>query len=400
MPCANSGGWCRAMLATLVLTLAGPVWASGGEVGTPLVIDVRHDLTTLGIHERNAAADGETNDSSPIQAAIDHAAGQEGGTVIVPEGVYRVAEIDVKPGVHLVGKGKDKTVFRTAGTSVMLRPSGGRLSNFSAYGTPSEDVSGDNWQPGTGGVGRGGSATALHIIGLYGGEDVHIDNVRAMESRYDCLYTRGSTGLRVTNCHFDRAGRNIVSMVGDDKDFVIANTYIGPHWGLYHFDIEPDTRKGRNVRDGLIVNCTFDGRNREEFDTDTWGAMLIFTGGHEKGNHSVTVLGCNFLDIRVRIRGVFPNARFLYNEFDTNATAFLKVRTNPVGEFEDAVVRGNRFLIRGEPAWIINDQVGFTGDSVFEGNFPEEFNDLEPDEPAGETDWGEEDHPVAVESPE
>ncbi len=364
--------WCVAGFCVL-LQASGAADVTRGLPGGPaaLLVDVRHDLVPLGIYETDATGEGEEDDSAAIQAAIDFVAEQGGGTVIIPPGVYRVAGIDVKPGVHLMGAGRKKTIFRAWSTGTMFRPTGGWMSDFSAYGTPDEQGSGENWKVGTGGVGRGGTGRALHVIGIYGGVDVHIHNVRAMESRYDCLYTRGTRGLRVTNCHFDRAGRNVVSMVGDDEDFVFANSYIGSHWGLYHFDIEPNA--GKYVRDGLILNCTFDGRAAGQLNTDTWGSMLIFTGKENCAN--VTVMACTFLDIKVRVRGVFPDVRFLYNHFDVRNRTFVKVRTNPVGEFENALVRGNTFLVNGEPAELINYGVSFTGRSVFEGNTPEKFND-------------------------
>jgi len=41
-------------------------------------------------------------------------------------------------------------------------------------------------------------------------------------------------------------------------------------------------------------------------------------------------------------------------------------------------VRGNRFIVDGEPAKEVNYEVAFTGQSVFEGNFPEKFNGPQP----------------------
>lgn len=381
------------LLAMLIATGA-PLHASALMWSGP-VVDVRADLAASEIHDANAAGDGAADDSAAIQAAIDYVARLGGGTVVVPPGTYRVEAIEVKPAVRFVGAGQDRTIFRAAGTGVMFRPTGGFMANFTAYGTPTEEGSGDNWRIGTGGIGRGGTATAVHIIGVYGARDLHIDNVRVMEARYDCLYTRGTNGLRVTNSHFDRAGRNIVSMVGNDQNFVFSGCYFGSHWGLYHFDIEPEA--GRYVRDGVFMDCVFDGRQAGELGGDTWGAMLILTGHRELKTRDLSVIGCQFHNISVRVRGVIPGCEFLYNDpMGGRNRVFVKVRTNPVGELRDATVRGNRFIIGDQPAEEINYGVSFSGASIFEDNFPEQFNGLEPDEPGQETDWGEEDHPVAV----
>ena len=359
-------------------------------------IDVRTALTRFEIFAANAAGDGEANDSEPLQAAVDYVARLGGGTVVVPPGTYRVEGIEVKPAVRFVGAGQDKTIFRAAGSGVMFRPTGGYLGNFTAYGTPSQDVSGENWIIGTAGQGRGGTARAVHIISINGGRDVHIDNVRIEEARYDCLYTRGSRGLRVTNSHFDRAGRNIVSMVGNDEDFLFSGCYFGSAWGLYHFDIEPEA--GRWVRNGTFLNCVFDGREAGVLGGDTWGAFLILTGHEELLTRNLNVTACKFYDISVRVRGVIPGCSFLYNDpMGGRNVIFVKVRTNPVGELRDTLVRGNRFVINDEPAEQIIYGVSFSGNSVFENNYPDRFNNLEPDEPGQETHWGEEDHPVAVE---
>ncbi len=370
----------RALAAALMLAWALSMTGSADEANTAaesnkvLFVDVRHDLVNLGICGENARGDGMANDSEPIQAAIDFVAQNGGGYVVVPPGVYRVALIKLVPGVHLVGAGWDETVFRAWDTSVMFQVSGGCLENFTAYGTPTAQRSGEHWVIGTGGVGRGGSATAAHIISVHNASDAHINHVRAMESRYDCLYVCGSRGLRVTDCYFDRAGRNIVSLVGSDEGFMFANCYIGSHWGLYHFDIEPN--EPRYVRDGLFVNCTFDGRKAGEFNSDTWGAFLIFTGHSELKSRNITVMGCRFHDISIRVHGVFPGVKFLYNPvMEGHGPVFIRVKTNPVGEFRDAVVRGNHFFTDGKPAENINSGVAFTGDSIFEDNYPEKFND-------------------------
>jgi polygalacturonase len=362
---------------TVIALLA--VLQTGASAGD-LVINAHHDLTRLDLHEANARADGATDDSPAIQAAIDHAAEAGRGTVFLPPGTCGVANVQLRPGVTLTGAGRDQTILRALDTSPMIVMSGGTLRDLSVFGTPTEELSGDGWQITTK-PGRGGTASSSHLIVVQDAVDPHIENVRVAESRYDCLYTRGSTGLRVSNSEFDRAGRNIVSMVGDDEDFVFYNCRFGSTWRLYHFDIEP--AGGRWVRDGAFVGCHFDGRRAGEGGSDRWGRMLILTGHDQLQNRNITITGCTFREISVRVRGIFPGVKVVHNPvLDGYGPFFLKVRTNPVGELRDATVIGNTFLDGEQPAESLRSGVTFTGATTFADNQPEGFNEVELDEPA------------------
>jgi len=366
VPMRVAGAFC-------LMALSVGLTAGASEAG--LSLDVAHGLCASGVFDRNAAGDAQTDDTKPIQAAIDHVAQSGGGSVIVPAGTYRIEGIRVVDGVRLVGAGPEKTILRVfeAKPYALITVAGGALEDLAVYGTPTEAESGDNWRVGTDGKGVGSTARPVHLIHVSGAyHGAALRNVHALESRYDCLYVRGSKGLRVDNCRFDRAGRNVVSMVGNDEDFAFSNCTIGSLWGLYHFDIEP--AGGRYVRDGVFDHCIFDGREAGKMDTGTWGSFLCFCGHGELQSRAVTVRDCTFHRIYVRVHGVFPEVQFLNNTFDTKGRAFVRVDTNPVGEFRDAVVRGNRFLTRGQPARAINQGVSFTGTSTFARNRPRKFN--------------------------
>ena len=362
------------MLFALNACLMAVMCAScASETGHSL--DVMHGLRESGAFSRNAAGDGETDDTEAIQAAIDHVAEAGGGPVLLPAGTYRIEGIRVAGGVRVVGAGPDKTSLRVfKGTPyALITLAGGALEDLTVYGTPTEAESGDNWKVGTDGKGVGSTALPVHLVHVsdaYNGATLR--NVHVLESRYDCLYVRGSKRLRVENCRFDRAGRNVVSMVGNDEAFLFSKCTFGSLWGLYHFDIEP--AGGRYVRDGVFDHCVFDGRDAGKMDTGEWGSFLCFCGHEELKSRSITVRDCTFHNIYVRVHGVFPEVEFLNNTFDTKAHAFVRVHTNPVGEFRDALVRGNRFLMRGQPARAINQGVSFTGASIFVDNSPETFN--------------------------
>jgi len=74
---------------TLALCPAAPILAQGGPPMTQLIVD--------------AKADGVTDDTAAIQAAVDKTA-EKGGQVYLPPGMYLVAgSLQVKPGVAVVG---------------------------------------------------------------------------------------------------------------------------------------------------------------------------------------------------------------------------------------------------------------------------------------------------------
>jgi len=362
-----------------VLTASSATALAGAEnAGTPLspiVMDVKSDLVDCGASETNARGDGEHDDTEALQAAIDFAADRDGGTILLPNGTYSLRSVTLRDGVTLTGQDSHNTLLRARDASYgMITIRGGTFMNCTVYGTPSPELSGEGWKVGSDGAGKGSTAKCVHLVVVSGLEEgcpalrPVINNVHLREARYDCLYTRGTKGLRVLNSTFDRAGRNVVSMVGTDEDFVFANCRIGGLWGLYHFDIEP--AGGRYVRGGRFINCLFDGRSAGQMGTGTWGSFVCFTGHEEVKSRDIAVIGCSFRRIYVRVNRVFPGVSFLHNTFDVPGAAFVKVRTNEVGEFRDAVVRGNRFVQNGQPAGRIIQGVTFTGDSRFADNVP------------------------------
>ncbi len=361
----------------------------------PLILDARADLTRLKIADKNAVGDSRTDDSPVVQAALDHLAkNPDGGCLVFGPGTYRVGGLVIAPKVKIIGASREKTVFRAANRQIIFDMQGGELHNFTVYGTPDETASGPLWKVGTGGVGKDGSAWASFAIRVGNSpeliaKDVVISNVTAKEVRYDCLYTRGSQNLRVINCEFDRAGRNNVSLVGNDEGFLFSGCRIGSLWGLYHFDVEPN--KGRYVRDGVILNCEFDGRQAGQMNTDRWGAMLIFSGNEEMSDRNIAVIGSTFHEIAVRVRGIFPDIQLLYNP---QVGSLVKVRTNPTGELRDAAIRGNRFGTPEKPLENIASGVTFTGNTRFEDNMPVAVNKTKITTASDKTEWVE-DHPVA-----
>jgi alpha-L-rhamnosidase len=74
--------------------LSLPFWHHAAQAAAP-------DGKRLSILDAGAVADGSTVNTRAIQAAIDRLAGQGGGTVVVPGGVFVSGALFLKPGVHL-----------------------------------------------------------------------------------------------------------------------------------------------------------------------------------------------------------------------------------------------------------------------------------------------------------
>ena len=122
---------------------------SGEDVKGSQFVDVRRDLTSLDICDRNAAGDGKTDDSEAVRAAIGYVAKHGGGKVLVPPGIYCIADIQVIDSVDLVGTGVEETVFRAAyPCTAVIWLKGGSIGHLTVYGTPRQEVSGENWAAG------------------------------------------------------------------------------------------------------------------------------------------------------------------------------------------------------------------------------------------------------------
>ena len=59
-----------------------------------------------------AVGDGKTDDTRALQAALDDAAANGGGAVIVPAGTYSTRTLTIGTAVHLIGAGMEATVLR------------------------------------------------------------------------------------------------------------------------------------------------------------------------------------------------------------------------------------------------------------------------------------------------
>jgi polygalacturonase len=81
--------------------------ASAGAAGAVLspmcraVGQVPHSERQVSATDAGAVADGKTLNTEKLQAAIDHLAAHQGGTLVVPQGAFLCGALFFKPGVHL-----------------------------------------------------------------------------------------------------------------------------------------------------------------------------------------------------------------------------------------------------------------------------------------------------------
>ena len=343
------------------------------------MVNVKTDLVKWRIFARGAEGDGAADDSMAIQAAIDYMAAQGGGTVYVPAGTYIASGLVLDDNVTLEGAGIDQTVFRPADreAGIMLTGSDEVIRDFTYYGSEA-DHSGDNWDPDT-----AAGVLTNHNISVIDAVDCEIINVKSLECRYDPLRLADSSGVHITSCHFNRAGRNIVSVV-NSSNWTFTDSYFGNLWCLYHFDMENVQGEGGDgsvIENGLFTGCTFDGVGAGSVAGTTDSAnMLIFVADSQSANKNITVDNCTFNDIQIRVdnandqdNAIFPDCTFTNNTIDIdNGAVFVSVYGT--GVFDNATVSGNTFLENGAPTTLLTDGATFTN-STFTGNTPDTWDD-------------------------
>lgn len=340
-----------------------------------VTVNVKTDLGPLGCPDGNAVGDGDANDTMPIRWALNYVISQGGGTVYCPAGTYKVINLEVYDGADLAGAGRELTHLRPhpdKTTNALLYLKGGSMRNFTAYGSYPDD-SGENWRCGR--HEHSGPANVIKAQPITNG--ALLKGVRTTEGRHFTFYTRGTKGLWVVDCEFDR-GETIVAMdakEGADEEFVFANCVFGPWRDKYLFDIEP--LSSDNVRNGIILNCKFIGADSGDYSTNTnlWGCFLGFKGYDTAGERkNVAVVGCNFYDSYIYINKVFPDNQFSCNRIDGDYPIFARPSYATVGAFPDTIVQGNYFV--GKKDWSqIACGVDFSGSSTFRCNTPPFAND-------------------------
>jgi|GEM_PF-4487783 len=335
----DSRGALLPKLAIIGLALIAVCMGSRAQNSDTQYINVARDLKKLGLSQTNLEPSKTRNAGPIIQTAINYLANNGGGTVLLNRGIYRASALKIPDSVALLGAGKSNTTIRAWDTKGMVTLEGGGLGHLTLLGTPTEEQSGENWLIKT--KTRKGTAVAGHLITVDNGKNVKIDHVVAKESRYDPIYIRNCENLRVSNSEFDRAGRNILSIVGTTRDFIFSNCSFGSTWGLYHVDIEPN--EGKSVQNGVFTECVFDGSNAGKDGADKWGKMVILKATDQQTG-KLYFTHCEFKNIGIRPVGVFSHLSLVKNSFENKEMpVFRRVSSDKFSRLSECFIVGNQF---------------------------------------------------------
>lgn len=210
-------------------------------------------VLVVNVKDKGAKGDGRTNDTVPIQAAIDAIAGT-GGTVFVPNGTYMVDAVD-----HRLTLKSDMALKLSEGATLKAIPNNSKhysvlfiadASNVTVVGgTLQGDRDEHKGKSGEWGMGIRIGHGAKHII---------ISGVTAREMWGDGFYVQGATDVRFCSVTADNNRRQGLSIIEADglvvTNSVFKNTHgTRPSAGI---DLEPNTpeQKITNVR---IENSKF-----------------------------------------------------------------------------------------------------------------------------------------------
>jgi len=231
------------------LSLAATASVSSGLIGVPNLIaqagssaaSANHDLgaRTYNIRDFGAKGDGATLDTRAVQAAIDACNQDQGGTVLVPAGVFVIGTIEMKSNVtmHIAAQGKllgsaDGKQYHAAdliplsGDSTLNDGNVGlifavKASNFSIAGPGTIDGQGFQFHSPTRGVpppsGRGGNNRPYHLL-FHQCKNIAVRDITLLESAYHSIRIIQSNYMNLTGIHI----HNRVNGNNDGFHFISA----------------------------------------------------------------------------------------------------------------------------------------------------------------------------------
>ncbi len=289
------------------LLAAGPAAAtlsppSGGEAA---------GARTFNIRDFGAKGDGKTLDTKAVQAAIDAASGDRGGTVLVPAGVFAIGTVEMKSNVtlHIAAQGKllgsaDGSQYHAAGAiplggDATLRDGNVGLifavhaENVTIEGPGTIDGQGAEFRAPRRGVpppsGRGGSRRPYHLL-FYRCRNVRVrdlflrdsayHSVRVIESDFvwcdglriynrvngnnDGFHFISSRYVHVANCDV-QSQDDACALFGSCEFVTITNSTFSTRWAVFRFG-------GGNPQNIAISNCVI---------YDTFGCPIKMQFGPE-----------------------------------------------------------------------------------------------------------------------
>lgn len=246
---------------------------------------------TFNIKDYGAIGDGKTLNTKAIQKAIDACHQQNGGTVIIPAGVFICSTLELKSNVtlHVTAGGKllgsPKREDYTAGKGVP--PGNGNIvflyavnaSNVSIEGKGIIDGNGlafyngkgDNTGPGQRGI--GGNFDRPHLAVFYQCTDLTLRDTKLLASAYHCvrllqckhihidgiyIYNRvnkNNDGFHFNSCEYVHmincdvlCQDDACALFGSNKFVTITNCSFSTRWAIFRFG-------GGQSQNITITNC-------------------------------------------------------------------------------------------------------------------------------------------------
>ena len=327
-------------------TWATPAGGGGGDGGVQI-----EDLPYVNVKDHGAVGDGVTDDSAAFQAAIDDLSGTNGGgTLFVPDGVYMVANVQLKQGITVLGSSSTQYGFTGAGYGAVLKiPTtavdaavvGFQITNAgTGYSSaPTVTISGGGGSgatataavsggavtgvtltdPGvgytstptvalTGGAGSGATVDAVRGATVFftSGSKLLAGNLQGLTFRgtkfaghsWAGVIIHNSFGYRITECDFydfdlqavwQVAGQSMIVSTG--KVFGACRTGVGVNYGYWLGALQIDGT------DAFISNLEVGGYKSED-QTKLWNAAVMLGGG---GANDLVNIVAEGSDVGVRI---------------------------------------------------------------------------------------------------
>lgn len=280
--------------ATVSSGLPAPVAASAGPHASPAATDNTLGARIYNIRDFGAKGDSKTLDTAALQAAIDTCHKEQGGTVLVPAGVFIIGTVELKSNVtlHIAAQARllgsaDGKQYRAAdaipltGDATLRDGNVGLIfavdaENINVEGPGTIDGQGAQFRSPSRGVpppsGRGGSQRPYHLL-FYRCKNLRVRDIFLVASAFHSVRIIQSDfvwmqGLRIYNrvngnndgFHFISCEHVHVSdcdvqsqddacaLFGSCKNVAITNSTFSTRWSVFRFG-------GGNPENVVISNC-------------------------------------------------------------------------------------------------------------------------------------------------
>ena len=213
----------------LMAQTGAPSASSGHDLGT----------RTYNIRDFGAKGDGVSLDTAAVQAAINACAKDQGGTVLVPAGVFVIGTIEMKSNMtlHIAAQGKllgsadgkqyhEADAIPLSGDSTLNDGNVGlifavKAENFTIEGPGTIDGQGFQFHSPTRGVlppsGRGGNDRPYHLL-FHQCKNIAVRDITLLESAYHSVRIIQSSYVNLTGIHI----HNRVNGNNDGFHFISA----------------------------------------------------------------------------------------------------------------------------------------------------------------------------------